>query len=173
MKIIVCKHCGVKLEVDDSVSQFNCPNCGKPIHLSHTPSSKELAALIAILLIIVASSISVWILIGNKTSQSFENTQNRIIKIEMPVSAKEAKGMNYEILVDSLRTAGFTDIKLIEDPDIRIPIIGRAEDGKVKKISIQELNSGKALTSFDKGQKFLNNSEITITYSVVKGGNKK
>lgn len=75
------------------------------------------------------------------------------------LSSKDAKGMNYEEVIDAFEDAGFTNIKTEIEYDIVTGWL--TEDGEVKSVTI---NGDK---KFDSNDKYRLDAEIIITYHTL------
>ena len=77
-------------------------------------------------------------------------------KIQVTVSSKDLKGINYVYVVKMFQDAGFTDIELIEDADLIFGLL--KQEGEVGEVSI----NGKL--SFEKNEYFPKDAKIKIAY---------
>lgn len=83
-----------------------------------------------------------------------------LMNIGIPVSAKEAKKMNYEDLVSELNEAGFVNIRVDKDTDLITGWI--TKDGSVKNITVD------GETKFSKGSEYRPDVKIIVTYHTFK-----
>ena len=86
-------------------------------------------------------------------------------KIAMPEKASALKGESYEDVVKILEGAGFSNIKLVADPDLINGFLH--DDGDVEKVSVG------GHTSFSKKDSFDPDVEIVITYHTYPEDKKK
>lgn len=86
-------------------------------------------------------------------------------KIAMPEKASALKGESYEDVVKILEGAGFSNIKLVADPDLINGFLH--DDGDVEKVSVG------GHTSFSKKDSFEPDVEIVITYHTYPEDKKK
>lgn len=77
-------------------------------------------------------------------------------KIAVGIASYDLEKNNYEFAQEKLKQAGFTDIKLIADPDLVIGLLN--SDGQVKTVSIG------SSTSFSSGSLFKPDEPVIITY---------
>ena len=93
-----------------------------------------------------------------KMEYEIENFKSKGKKVKAPEDSDDLEGENYEDVVKQLKEAGF---KFVRTETIADVVIGLFDDvGEVEKISI----NGK--TSFDKGDKFPEESEVVVTYHI-------
>lgn len=79
---------------------------------------------------------------------------------KMPAASEDFAGKNYEDVISELRQAGFSNIatKAIED----LSSSGTTADGAVELVSVD------GVESFQSGDRFLSDIEITVTYHSIK-----
>lgn len=89
-----------------------------------------------------------------------EITYHTLEKYAVPMSSKEAKGANYEDVVNSFKNAGFEKISLQVEYDI---ITGwLTDEGEVKSVTVNEDKK------FAKGDEYRADAEVVITYHTYK-----
>lgn len=77
-------------------------------------------------------------------------------EIEMPFSAKDCKGKNYELVVNMFKDAGFTNITTTSIADVKIGLLKK--DGNVEYASINGDAKFKKRHDYDK------NATVRIVY---------
>ena len=80
--------------------------------------------------------------------------------VRTPLKSKKCKGENYQNIEDKFEEAGFTNIKLKKDADLKVGILNK--DGEVESVTI---NGDK---KFDEGDAYPSNAEVIITYHTYK-----
>lgn len=83
-------------------------------------------------------------------------TYHTLEKISLPLSSKDAKGANYQVVMKSFKDAGFENIALEVEYDI---ITGwMTDDGEVKSVAVNGDNK------FSAGSEYRADAEVIITY---------
>lgn len=77
-------------------------------------------------------------------------------KIATPMKAKKCKGENYEKIKESFENAGFTDITVKGNGELKVGLLHK--EGEVEYISINGDDS------FGKGDKFPEDAKVVISY---------
>lgn len=84
------------------------------------------------------------------------NTKNEEVKVKTPAAAKELEKQDYQDVQKRFKKAGFTKIKLTEDPDLKLGLF--AKENSVEKVSID------GDTEFTENEEFDPNAEVEIVY---------
>ncbi|UDM80387.1 DUF4839 domain-containing protein [Vagococcus fluvialis] len=104
-------------------------------------------------LILITLGLSALIMTGCGTTDN-----EKIIEIEVPVSAKEFKKENYEDVETRLKKAGFENIEFKKEDDLVTGWL--TKEGEVEKVSIEGITDFEAKDTFEKDAK------VIITYHV-------
>lgn len=190
----ICPYCGTEIEIEEDIVAFRCPNCDAAIVLdikdgtadsqsySQTvnrtviePSQKDgrtnkstqkifIIGLIAVLCIAVGA-----LMVALSNHPTLPSRQP--IQISMPYSLSEFKKMDYMKAKEKFESAGFSNVKCVQE-DKTFNVINGALNNVTKRIEtgdIKEIEIDQTITKFKKGDTFLSDSEIVITYyNVIK-----
>lgn len=94
--------------------------------------------------------------VASKAAKDHKNASSTPISIKLPKSADDYAGRNFGDVEEELRAYGFVNIALLPKRDLLKGWL--TKDGSVEEVSI----AGK--TSFKKGQRYLSDHRVVITY---------
>ena len=111
--------------------------------------------------LLLAMSVAIWGALGlfaNKKGHKSQtvNADEAVISEAMAIH----RGKNYHSIVDSFRSAGFTQINVVPLNDLNF--LSKGNNGKVEDVTIN------GDSDFDEGDVFSKSSIITITYHSIK-----
>ena len=177
-----CPYCGAEIEIESDIIAFKCPNCDAAVVLdlnneisetqifetpssrtaqdnnkSSKPSPKRFFTIILVAFIIFGT-----MLVGLGT----RNLNNQPIDVPMPYNISDFMAMDYNKAKEKFESAGFNNVKCVRE-DKKFNAITGALNGMTKHIKtgdIKDIVIDQTIKKFKKGDLFLSDSEIIITY---------
>ncbi len=181
-----CPNCDVVIEVEPGITSFLCPQCESNISIEvpsdndriKYPSSGEInrkrnvsadkpkgnlgktigIILAAVLLVGIGYYLGRFSQGIDQSILNVTNTEVSPFEISMPYDLSDFKGMKYQDVVRILKSAGFNNITVIAE-EVKNNIIHHRNNDNIKEIEIDGLKK-----NFKKGNKYLDNCKIVITY---------
>ena len=168
-KMTFCSYCGAKLFIDDEATNININYTKRDEARIKDSERKERVRLkeleyeerknrhddrVVFLCIGLLFAIAiVCVIIGMIFSQLEKPKQN---EVAIPMSSSEYEGDNYNQVLIELKNSGFTNVQIVENPDLVTGWINK--DGDVERVSIN------GDYNFDAGDIFPKDSKVIITY---------